>query len=78
MNFSADKTSHHSINYNSHHVNLKAELYDLRNESNEKHQVTHLFGIQSSPYASSKEAIKDWDKSLSTVIDIFNHSPFGK
>ena len=78
MTFSADGTCHRSINYNSRHVNLKAESYDLRNESNEKHQVTRFFGIQSSLDASSEEAIKDWDKCLSTVVDIFNHSPFGK
>ena len=78
MTFSADGTCHHSINYNSRHVNLKAESYDFRNESNEKHQVTRFFGIQSSLDASSEEAIKDWDKCLSTVVDIFNCSPFGK
>jgi hypothetical protein len=27
MIFSADGTMHHSINYNSHHVNLKVESY---------------------------------------------------
>jgi hypothetical protein len=45
MIFSADGTSHCSINYNLHHVNLKAESYGL--ESEDKHQVKYFLGIRS-------------------------------
>ncbi|KAF8804784.1 hypothetical protein BYT27DRAFT_7035001, partial [Phlegmacium glaucopus] len=58
MTFSADGTSHRSINYNSRHVNLKAEVYGA--DVPEKEQVTHFFGIKSSCDGSSEESINDW------------------
>ena len=78
MTFSADGTCHHNVNYNSHHVNLKAESYELRDGAEEKSHVTHFFGIQSMLDATSEQAMKDWDKCLENIVDIYNHSPFGK
>jgi len=46
MTFSADGTSHRSINYNSRHVNLIAE--DYSGENAEQQHVTRFLGIQSS------------------------------
>ena len=77
MTFSSDGTLHRNINYNSHHVNLKAESYES-NSNGEKSQVTRFLGIQSSLDATSEQAIKDWDKCLDTIVDIYNRSPFGK
>jgi regulator of sigma D len=77
MTFSADGTCHRSINYNSHHVHLKAESYKLQ-DGTEKKRVTRFFGIHSALDASSEEAMKDWDKCFDSIVDIFNCSPFGK
>ena len=76
MTFSADGTSHRSINYNSRHVNLKAESYGSDGE--EKHQVTRFLGIKSSHDGSSEESVKDWQELLRDIVDLYNHSPFGK
>ncbi|HYT40755.1 MAG TPA: hypothetical protein VEP90_00285, partial [Methylomirabilota bacterium] len=76
MTFSADGTSHRSINYNAHHVNLKAEVYG--SGSQEKQQTTRFFGINSTRDGSSEEAIADWQKLLQGIVDIYNRSPFGK
>ena len=76
MTFSGDGTSHRSINYNARHVNLKAEVYG--SGSQEKQQTTRFFGINSTRDGSSEEAITDWQKLLQGIVDIYNHSPFGK
>ena len=77
MTFSADGTSHHSINYNSCHVHLIAENY-TPSESSSKQRVTRTFGIQSSKDGSSEEAISDWEKNLKAIVDLYNNSPLGK
>jgi hypothetical protein len=78
MTFSADGTCHRNVNYNSRHVNLKAESYNLKDGAEEKSRVTRFFGIQSSLDASSEQAMKDWDICMDNVVDIYNRSPFGK
>src|ERR1700733_4017414 len=78
MTFSADGTAHHNVNYDSCHVNLKAESYELKDGAEEKSHVTRFFGIQSSLDATSEQAMKDWDKCLDNIVDIYNRSPFGK
>jgi hypothetical protein len=59
MTFSADGTSHHSINYNSHHVHLVFEDYASQESGSSKERATRTFGIQSSKDGSSEEAIAD-------------------
>jgi hypothetical protein len=58
----ADGTGHHSINYNSRHVNLTAEDYSSDGNKNEK--VTRFLGIQPSLDGSSAESLKDYDTIL--------------
>ncbi|KAF8799089.1 hypothetical protein BYT27DRAFT_7227979 [Phlegmacium glaucopus] len=70
MTFSADGTSHQSINYTSQHVNLLVEDYTSSDSDTLKH-ATCFFGIQSTCDGSSEEAVKNWDK-------ILKDSPFGK
>ncbi|KAF8804555.1 hypothetical protein BYT27DRAFT_7259036 [Phlegmacium glaucopus] len=77
MTFSADGTSHHSINYNSCHVHLVVDDYTSP-DSNLKQRVTRTFGIQSLRDGSSKEAIADWENILKKIIDLYNESPLGK
>ena len=76
MTFSADGTSHRSINYNSQHVNLIAE--DYSGENAEQQHVTRFLGIQSSLDGTSKESINDWEKTLKAIVELYNRSPFGK
>ncbi|KAF8801159.1 hypothetical protein BYT27DRAFT_7216270 [Phlegmacium glaucopus] len=78
MTFSADGTGHRSINYNSRHVNLIAEDYSGTGEKAEQQHVTRFLGIQSSLDGSSKESIKDWEKTLKAIVELYNRSPFGK
>jgi len=77
MTFSADGTSHRSINYNSRHVHLLAENYALPG-GNTKQQATHFLGIQSSQDGSSEESVMDWEITLKKIIQLYNNSPFGK
>ena len=77
MTFSADGTSHRSINYNSHHVHLVVEDYTSP-ESSSKERVTRTFGIQSSRDGSSEEAIADWENTLKKIINLYNESPLRK
>ena len=77
MTFSADGTSHRSINYNSRHVHLLAEDYAISG-SNAKQRVTRTFGIQSSRDGSSEEALADWENTLNKIITTYNESPLGK
>jgi hypothetical protein len=77
MTFSADGTSHRSINYNSRHVHLLAEDYTSP-EGGSKQRVTRTFGIQSSKDGSSEQAIADWENNLKNIADLYNKSPLGK
>ncbi|KAF8801161.1 hypothetical protein BYT27DRAFT_7262198 [Phlegmacium glaucopus] len=76
MTFSADGTGHRSINYNSRHVNYKAEAY--MSGSSKQHQVTRFLGIQSSKDGTSEESVKDWQEILDGIVALYNRSPFGK
>ena len=76
MTFSADGTGHRNINYNSRHVNLKAEEYN-GTDGNPK-QVTRFLGVMPSLDGTSEQSIKDWERTLVTITDIFNRSPMGK
>ena len=58
MTFSADGTSHRSVNYNSQHVHLLAEDYKL-SESDEQKHATRFLGICSSWDGTSKESAAD-------------------
>ena len=77
MTFSADGTSHCSINYNSCHVHLIAEDYTSP-EGSSKQRVTRTFGIQSSKDGSSEQAITYWKNGLKNISELFNNSPLGK
>ena len=77
MTFSADGTSHRSVNYNSRHVHLVVEDY-ASPESDSKKRVTRTFGIQSSRDGSSEEAVADWEKTLKKIVNLYNESPLGK
>jgi len=78
MTFSADGTGHQSINYNSRQAHLLVEDYKSQ-ENNDKLQcATRFLGIRSARDGSSDEAIADWQLTLSDIVDLYNHSPFGK
>jgi hypothetical protein len=47
-------------------------------DSSKKEKVICFLGIQPSLDESSAKSLKDWDKILGTVVDLFNCSPFGK
>ncbi|RXW14912.1 hypothetical protein EST38_g10937 [Candolleomyces aberdarensis] len=72
--FSADGTGDRAINYNSRHLNLKAEDYTTGEVSHK----TRFLGIMPSMDGSSAESIKDYDLVLGNICDLFNRSPFGK
>ncbi|KAF8803896.1 hypothetical protein BYT27DRAFT_7225810 [Phlegmacium glaucopus] len=76
VTFSADGTSHRGINYNSRHVNLKAE--DYGSESGEACRTTRFLGVQSSADGTSEESIKDMKNILGNIVDLYNRSPLGK
>ena len=77
ITLSADGTSHRSINYNSRHAHLLVE--DYKSQGNDKQQrATRFLGIRSSRDGSSEEAIADWKLIMSDIVDLYNHSPFGK
>ena len=75
---SSDSTSHHSINYNSLHVNIIAETYSTDGMMEIKGQVTQLLGIHSSVEGTSEQAIKYWDAIFSKMIEIYDNSPLGQ
>ena len=75
---SSDGTGHHNINYNSHHVNLRAETYSTNGIMGIKEQVTCFLGIHSSADGRSEQAIKDWDRTLVKIIKIYNNSSLGQ
>jgi hypothetical protein len=77
MTFSADGTGHQSINYNSRHAHLLVEDYALSN-GGKKTRATRFLGIKLSHDGSSKEAIADWQTTITEILDLYNRSPFGK
>src|SRR6266571_4378126 len=78
MTFSTDDTSHRSINYNSRHIHLLAEDYTSSSNTDAKKQATRFLGIQSTCTGSSEEAVKEWERALKHISDLYNESPFGK
>ena len=69
MTFSADGTSHHSVNHNAHHVHYTVEDYNSP-EGSSKQRVTQTLGIQSSKDGSSEEAVADWENTIKKIVDI--------
>ena len=78
MTFSADGTSHRSINYASRHVHFMAEDYSKSPDGGARRHVTRFLGIQSTKDSSSEEAIKEWEGSLNKIIELYNSSPLAK
>jgi hypothetical protein len=76
MTFSADGTGHRSINYNSRHAHMIVE--DYGSSSIGKTRATRFLGIKPSCDGSSKEAIADWQTTITEILDLYNRSPFGK
>jgi len=76
MTFSADGTGHRSINYNSWHAHMLVE--DYMSSDSGKICATQFLGIKPSRDGTSKEAIADWQTTITEILDIYNHSPFGK
>jgi hypothetical protein len=76
MTFSADGTGHQSINYNSWHAHMLVE--DYGSSGSGKTHTTRFLGIKPSRDGSSKEAIADWQTTISEILDLYNRSPFGK
>jgi hypothetical protein len=76
MTFSADGTGHRSINYNSRHAHMLVE--DYGSSGSEKTHATRFLGIKPSCDGSSKEAIADWQTTITEILDLYNCSPFGK
>ena len=76
MTFSADGTGHRSINYNSRHVHMLVEDYGSSDSG--KKRATRFLGIKPSRDGSSKEAIADWQTTITEILDLYNRSPFGK
>jgi hypothetical protein len=58
MTFSADGTTHRSINYTSQHVNLQAETYAADGQDTQKIRATRLIGVHSALDGSSQESVK--------------------
>src|SRR6266545_399797 len=76
MTFSANGTGHRSINYNSRHAHMIVE--DYGSSSSGKTRATRFLGIKPSRDGSSKEAIADWQTTITEILDLYNRSPFGK
>jgi hypothetical protein len=76
MTFSADGTGHRSINYNSRHAHMLVEDYGSSEDG--KTRATRFLGIKPSRDGSSKEAIADWQTTITEILDLYNRSPFGK
>jgi hypothetical protein len=76
MTFSADGTGHRSINYNSRHAHMLVENYGSSGSG--KTRATRFLGIKPSRDGSSKEAIADWQMTITEILDLYNRSPFGK
>ena len=76
MTFSADGTGHRSINYNSWHAHMLVEEYG--SSDSRRMRATRFLGIKPSRDGSSKEAIADWQTTITEILDLYNRSPFGK
>ena len=76
MTFSADGTGHRSINYNSRHAHMLVENYG--SSGGGKTRATRFLGIKPSRDGSTKEAIADWQTTITEILDLYNRSPFGK
>src|SRR5205807_8331615 len=76
--FSPDETNHRSFNCISRHIHLLAEDYTSSSNTDAKKQATHFLGIQSTCTGSSEEAVKEWERALKHISDLYNESPFGK
>jgi hypothetical protein len=76
MTFSADGTGHRSINYNSWHAHMLVEDYGF--SDGRRTRATRFLGIKPSRDGSSKEAIADWQTTITEILDLYNRSPFGK
>src|SRR6266496_3409478 len=76
MTVSADGTGHQSINYNSRHVHMLVEDYES-SDGGIIH-ATRFLGIKPSCDGSSKEAIADWQTTITEILNFYNCSPFGK
>jgi len=51
---------------------------DYGSTDSEKMRATRFLGIKPSQDGSSKEAITDWQTTITEILDLYNHSPFGK
>ena len=76
MTFSANGTGQQSINYNSRHAHMLVEDYGSVDSG--KTRATRFLGIKPSRGGSSKEAIADWQTTINEILNLYNHSPFGK
>ncbi len=76
MTVSADGTGHQSINYNSQHVHMLVEDYESSDGGIIR--ATRFLGIKPSCDGSSKEAIADWQTTITEILNLYNCSPFGK
>src|SRR6266511_1046598 len=76
MTVSADGTGHRSINYNSRHVHMLVEDYESSDSGITC--ATRFLGIKPSCNGSSKEAIADWQTTITKILNLYNRSPFGK
>ena len=47
-------------------------------DSGKKICATQFLGIKPSRDGSSKEAIADWQTTITEILDLYNRSPFGK
>ena len=74
MTFSADGTGHRSINYNSRHAHMLVEDYESLDSR--KIRATRFLDIKPSRDGSSKEAIADWQTTITEILDLYNRSPF--
>src|SRR6266498_3852703 len=76
MMFSADGTGYRSINYNLRHAHMLVENYGSSDGGIIR--ATRFLGIKPSRDGSSKEAIADWQTTITEILDLYNRSPFGK
>src|SRR6266508_4656639 len=76
MIISADGTGHRSINYNSRHAHMLVEDYESSDGGITR--ATRFLGIKPFRDGSSKEAIADWQTTITEILNLYNCSPFGK
>src|SRR5260370_18442298 len=51
---------------------------DYESLDSRKLRATQFLGIKPSRNGSSKEAIADWQTTITEILDLYNRSPFGK